>query len=238
MITYKNLDDQEVTEEFWFNISKTEVAERHLANGPDYARMLEGLTMERDGEKIVKLFKDLLSSSVGRREGSLFIKDDDARNRFMFSGAYDAFFMELLTSPDSGARELAAIFPKEAQSQALDELRKRGLNVDAPVIEGVAGDAVVQATKPQPVLQTPEQLRAAHQVTDTQAATDRMVETLKQEPTTGPQTPSGVGSANPGTDDEPTWLKEMRNPTRQELMKMSKEEMQLAAKMRESGVLK
>lgn len=183
-ITYQNLDGQDVTETFYFQITKAEVIEKAAIKGEDYADRLRKLTVERDGAEIMREFKALLTESVGRREGQLFIKDESIRNQFLFSGAWDSFFLKLIESPDSGAKELQSIFPKDVQDQIAKEAA--GQTTELPV----SGE-IVDAAAP----------------------------------------------AQPGKDDEPAWFKEKREPTGQELRKMSKDELSFLFKVRETGAL-
>lgn len=219
-ITYENLDGEKVTEDFWFQITKSEVIERALAEGEEkYALMLKQLEVEKDGAKIIAVFKDILGSAVGRREGQLFIKSDEIRNRFMFSGAYDVFFTDLILGGDSGAAVLSAMLPKDAQEAVEEELRKRGIKTDIsaspPILEGTVADAEVQASKPQPDT-FPTNLERAVQMT---SAESKVTDVVTQ--------PAGESK-----DDEPLWLKEGRYATPKELMLMGPEETRLAMKMK------
>jgi hypothetical protein len=125
-ITYRNLDDEEVKKTFHFQITKAEVLERAIVNGGDkYLEGLSNLTVERDGKKIMETFKEVLFDAVGQREGQLFIKNDDIRKQFQFSGAWDQFFLDLLGEPDSGAKAIAAIMPADAQDAIKEALARR-----------------------------------------------------------------------------------------------------------------
>lgn len=147
-ISYQNLDGEEVTEEYYFQLTKAEVAERALIEGDGYADRLKALSVETDGAKIIAHFKEILQSAVGRREGQLFIKDESIRRQFMYSGAYDAFFMELLENEDSGAAAIRAMLPKEAHEAIDKELAKQKdtttveLPAGAPTLEGETPGAV------------------------------------------------------------------------------------------------
>lgn len=200
-ITYQNLDGEEVTEEFHFQLTKAEVAERALIEGSGYADRLKALSVETDGAKIIKHFKEILESAVGRREGQLFIKNDDVRNHFMFSGAYDVFFMDLLEEKDSGAEIIKAMLPKDAHEAIDAELAKRNattteLPAAPPKLEGES-DGVVTLTEDEAQVQTLES----------------------------------------GKDETPAWLKEKRQPTKDELKKMSQAEMLKVFEAREKGII-
>jgi len=230
-ITYKDIDGVTVTEEYHFQIDQSEAAKIMMIEGDDYGDRLKKLADERDGKKIMEAFDELLSAAVGRREGKLFIKNDEIYKHFRYSGAYNAFFMELINSEDSGAAQIAAMFPEEARESITKAMKEEQQKMDvvslpeSNVIDGVVGDALIQAEKPQPDTLPqpspfPQQLEQAIQ---------RNVE-LSDETAA---LPSPV-SPQPATDDEPAWFTEMRYPTKQELMKMSPDQLQFAMKMKAS----
>lgn len=214
-LSYENLDGETVTKDFYFQITKAEVVEKAMANGDGYLESLGQLSAETNGAEILRHFKDILSNAVGQRQGQLFIKNDDIRNEFMYSGAYDQFLLEMLEAPDSGASQIRAILPKDAQKLVDEEAAKRGIKIDSPELPASPPVLEGEVAKPEPTF-TGDIKRA---VAETDAA-------------------KAPAPAQTGTDDDPVWLKEGRNPTRQELMKMSKDEIQFAAKMREAGMLK
>lgn len=221
-ITYNDLDGNPVTEDFWFQITKSEVAKKALIEGEDYGARLQTLIEERDGAKIMEQWEALLREAVGKREDKLFVKTAEIQKHFMFSGAYDAFFMELISSPDSGASMVRAMFPADAQAEIEKSMQERGVvTAELPAtseqpaanITGTEADAQVQAEKPQ--------LTFEHGPDIFPANLEKAVEANK-----------------PGKDDDPAWLTEGRSPTRQEMMKMSKEELQFVFKMKEAGLVK
>jgi hypothetical protein len=141
-IKYKNLDGVDVQEDFWFKITPAEFVKRAMSEGGDsYIEKLQRLSdlskfseitqSEIDlgggrGREIMDTFETILRDAVGRREGDLLIKDETAKNRFMYSGAYDKFFMELITGEDSGALFFTAVLPSADQIQeALKEINAR-----------------------------------------------------------------------------------------------------------------
>jgi hypothetical protein len=248
-LTYTNLDGNLVTKDYYFQITKAEAAKMAASEGADYGERLRKLSAERDGAKIMAAFEDLLCSAVGEREDDMFIKDPLIAKRFRYGGAYDSLFEEILDLPDFGLSMIKAIFPSDVQKEIDKSMAEQGIPTVLPgtpedrleamkgvlgsdrveeirsggVIEGVAGDMAVQHDKPQPTFIHPGP------------------PTLGTEPTVFPQNLDRAIQANASseiTDDDPAWLKEGRSPTRKELMKMSKEDMQLVYKMREAGLIK
>lgn len=112
-ITYKDLEDNEVTETFYFNLSKAELAELELKYKGGFGGFLRTVIEAQDANAIIGTFKAILSMSVGRKadDNRRFIKDPDTISAFMDSGAYDVVFMELLSSEEAAAQFINAIVP-------------------------------------------------------------------------------------------------------------------------------
>lgn len=120
-ITFMDLDDNPVTEDFYFNLSKAEVAEMEISFEGGFAEHLRriGSADKPDGALIMKTFKDIILKSVGRRseDGRRFIKNQEIADEFFQSEAYSEFFMELCTDAEAGARFVAAVMPKDLQER-------------------------------------------------------------------------------------------------------------------------
>jgi hypothetical protein len=116
-ITYKDLDGNDITDDFYFNLSKAEIAEWKLSFGEqeDLASYIKDIIKNKNTSVIIKLFKDLLGRSVGRRseDGKRFIKNDDIRDAFMQSDAYSVFFMELVTNANAGVEFIRGVLPSD-----------------------------------------------------------------------------------------------------------------------------
>jgi hypothetical protein len=120
-LTYKDLDGNEITEDFYFNISKDEIAVLELSMpggfSAHFQRIMEA--SQPDGAYIMKTFRDLIAQSVGRRseDNKSFLKGDTIRDAFMYSDAYTVLFMELVTEADKAAEFFKGVMPKDLQEQ-------------------------------------------------------------------------------------------------------------------------
>lgn len=118
-ITFKDLDGNELTEDFYFALTEAEVAELELRYD-GLANRLEKMTAPPiDGGLVMDTFKDMIARSVGKRhmDNVQFIKNDEVRGRFMQSDAYTRFFMELVTDADAGAKFVNGIMPAIVQEK-------------------------------------------------------------------------------------------------------------------------
>lgn len=113
-ITYTDYDGNERTEDFWFNMSKAEVAEMELGTAGGVTKMIERLVQEQDSRRIVEIFKDLICRSYGKKspDGKRFIKTREIIEEFTQTEAYSQLFMELLSDPDAAAAFFTGVLPK------------------------------------------------------------------------------------------------------------------------------
>lgn len=113
-ITYTNIDGKEVTEDFYFNISKAELAEMELSKAGGMVDWIKFLEQTNDGGMIIAAFKDLIAMSVGERtQSGRFIKTDEIRASFMSSEPYSVLFMELIQNPNSITEFLTNVLPSD-----------------------------------------------------------------------------------------------------------------------------
>lgn len=115
-ITFKDLDGNDVTEDFYFNLSKAELAELELSRQGGLTAYLATLTKDStNGPEIIETFKTLITMTVGRRseDGRRFIKNQEITDEFLQSDAYSEFFMELITDPDASETFARGIMPKD-----------------------------------------------------------------------------------------------------------------------------
>jgi hypothetical protein len=171
-ITYEDLDGNKITEDFYFNLSKAELAEMELSTQGGLGEYLKKLVVSQNGAEIIGTFKRIIGDSIGRRseDGKRFIKNEEIKQEFFQSDAYNQLFMELITDETSGAEFVKGILPKDLSED-------------------------VMAGKPVTDLQLPE-----------------------------------------GSEEEtrPAWEREGREPTRDEMANMSKDELLEAFKRKQN----
>jgi hypothetical protein len=100
-ITYKNFDDEKVTEEHYFHLSKSELIDMVAeSDGEDLVTKLERVGSSGDGALIMRTFREIIAAAYGQRvdgSGSQFYKDPDLTKRFLGSLAFDQLLENLLT---------------------------------------------------------------------------------------------------------------------------------------------
>jgi hypothetical protein len=114
-ITFEDFDGNTRKEEFYFNLTKAEVIEWLTTSG-DYTldKVLNQLGKERNGKKIIELFKDLIYRSYGEKslDGRKFNKTTEIKENFMATEAYSVLFTELVTDAGKAVEFINGIIPK------------------------------------------------------------------------------------------------------------------------------
>lgn len=112
-ITYTDYNGIERTEDFYFNISKAEVAEMELGTAGGYVEMLKRIVAAQDSPSLVKIFKEFLLKAYGVKsdDGKRFIKSDELSTAFSQTEAYVNLYMELATDADAASVFMNGVFP-------------------------------------------------------------------------------------------------------------------------------
>lgn len=113
-IAYTDFNGVERTEDFYFNLTKAEIAEMELEIPGGMTAMIDRITKSQDTPSLIKLFKDLILRSYGKKsdDGRRFIKNQDVVDEFKDSEAYSELFMELATNADAASAFVNGIVPK------------------------------------------------------------------------------------------------------------------------------
>lgn len=112
-VSYVDFNDKPRTEEFYFNLSETEILEM-VAENESLEENLRAVVAANDGGKIMSVFKDLLRRSFGQKseDGRRLMKGEEITRAFMESNAYNVLFLKLVTEPDYAATFIEGILPK------------------------------------------------------------------------------------------------------------------------------
>lgn len=123
-ISFKNLDGQDVSEDWYFSLDEADAAELDLAHRKDLAEYLADIDKNKNTKEMLNVWRALLFASVGKRDGNLLVKDETTLRQFKFGGAYKQMFAELVESPDAGAEFFVSIMPDKVQKQVAAEQAK------------------------------------------------------------------------------------------------------------------
>lgn len=115
-IEFTDYNDIVRKEDHYFHLNKAEVI-KWLTTSGDYTldKVLERLSTERNGKKIMEIFEDLIHRSYGRKslDGRKFEKTEEIWNDFYQTEAYSVLFTELVTDAKKAADFVNRIIPKD-----------------------------------------------------------------------------------------------------------------------------
>lgn len=125
-ITYTDYNGETRTEDFYFNMSKADVFKMEMRAPGGMEEYINRIVNERDQNKIVDLFCDIIKLSYGVKtaEGG-FDKDPAHFKKFEQTEAYSELFVKLATDADYAAKFISGIMPKPEPEKGTDR------NVDA-----------------------------------------------------------------------------------------------------------
>lgn len=132
-VTYKNFNDEEVTEDFYFHLSKVDLMELETSKPHGLKAWIENIENVPQSE-ILSTFQDLLRRTYGVKseDGKHFHKTDEYWEMFKSTNAYEKVFMDICTSQDTMAEFMNGIVPEGAA----DDVAKIQ---DKPNLKSVAG---------------------------------------------------------------------------------------------------
>lgn len=119
-ITFPDLDGKPVTEDFYFNLSKIELAEMSIIDGGTLADRIKLVSMSSEAADVYPVLKEIILASVGRRsiDGKRFVKSEDIRNDFLQTNAYETMIFELLRDAKTSAEFMNGVLPTDLVEQA------------------------------------------------------------------------------------------------------------------------
>jgi len=129
-LTYSDLDGNPVTEDFYFNLNKPEIAEMELSMPGGWSAWLESIIESQDGGEIIKAFKWFITETVGRRseDGRRFVKNQEIIDDFLETNAYEQLFMELITDANAAAQFVVGVMPADMQGDPkIKEIKAQAL---------------------------------------------------------------------------------------------------------------
>lgn len=131
-IKYTDYDDVERSEDFWFNLSKTELIEMNFSKEGGMDKVLRRIIDTQDVKGLIDVFQDIILRAYGEKsdDGKRFIKVRDGHRLsedFAQTAAYDELYMELATDDKAAADFINGLIPKSlAKEVAQKQLELEG----------------------------------------------------------------------------------------------------------------
>lgn len=137
-IEYTNYNGDPVAEDFYFNLTKSELIRMETTEEGGLADRLQRIVDKKDVPEIMRTFEFLLAKAYGEKspDGRRFIKSDEISKAFFETPAYDELFVELMMNPDYAAQFIQELIPD------LSDLDKRKATNGKPGLAVVSDKGV------------------------------------------------------------------------------------------------
>lgn len=128
-ITFEDLEGNEITQPFYFNVSKAELIKLQTKEKNGLDRKLRQIANNQDVNGLITTINEFIEMSYGEKseDGIAFIKQKNGVRlveNFMNTDAYSKLFEELVSDPDKLMEFIIGILPKDLAAQAQAEIAK------------------------------------------------------------------------------------------------------------------
>lgn len=112
-VTYEDFDGNLVTEDLYFNFTKTDLIKWGLSDEGIRERLAE-IVSAKDNKQIFSAFEDIVLKAYGIKDGDKHRKSEEISKDFKDSLAFDAFMSKMLFSEDQTIAEkfINGVIPK------------------------------------------------------------------------------------------------------------------------------
>lgn len=150
-ISFTNFDGRQVTKDYYFNITKAEIALRELESDGTWSESLEIIKNSNKGSVVMPEFRRILQWMYGEKDGDAFVKSEEVWSRFNNSEPWSVLIMELLQNAGYAAEFIAAAMPADMRGQ-VSEAAKAGFRPGADTSRPVPPNARVADPEPEHIL--------------------------------------------------------------------------------------
>ena len=104
-ITYTNFNGEDVTEDFYFHMTDSELLKLECSEKGGLTSIIENISKETNPMILFDIFERVIRLSYGKRslDGSSFSKKPEYADEFLASEAYSQMFMNFMQDPSSYA---------------------------------------------------------------------------------------------------------------------------------------
>lgn len=112
-IKYTDFNGVQREDNFYFNLTKAEIAEMEVSKEGGLGEYIQKITKEQNNKEIMSTFKELILKSYGVKseDGLRFIKSEKLSEEFAQTEAYSELFIELATNAESASEFINNIVP-------------------------------------------------------------------------------------------------------------------------------
>jgi len=132
-ITYVDYDGVTRTEDFYFNLTKTELTEMENSVDGGMKRQLEAIVASENVRELLTTFKKIIVASHGIKsaDGKLFRKSPEISEDFLASPAFDVLFMSLAQDANLTAEFINGMMPNDISGTLPPAMNSNDSNVES-----------------------------------------------------------------------------------------------------------
>jgi hypothetical protein len=133
-IKYRDYENVEREEDFYFNLSRAEIIEMEYGVQGGLTKKLEGIAKSNDPTQIIPMFKDIILKSYGKKsdDGKRFIKSPALSEEFSQTEAYSELVLELISDENKASEFVNGLITGVGPiDKDMIEKAKAGANISA-----------------------------------------------------------------------------------------------------------
>ena len=117
--TYTDYDDNQRTEDFYFNYSEAELTDLQFSVSGGLAGMIDKIIKTNDMPKLVELFRELIQKAYGEKsnDGRRFMKSPELTKEFTETVAYSQIYIRLATDSKAAQEFINKVVPKSMKDK-------------------------------------------------------------------------------------------------------------------------
>lgn len=122
-IPYTDYNGNDRTEDFYFNLSETEITEMELSIEGGFTDYIQRIVKAKDAPSLIKNFKEIVLKAYGEKsqDGRRFVKSPELSEAFSQTEAFNKLFMELVMDDGAGADFINGIIPDSLREKAKEK---------------------------------------------------------------------------------------------------------------------
>lgn len=116
---YTDFNGEVKTEDFYFNLTKAEIAEMELAIDGGFQSYLRRIINAKDTPSLLAVFKKIILGAYGKKsdDGKYFRKSEEISYDFSQTQAYSDLFIELTTDAEKAAAFINGVIPEDLRTE-------------------------------------------------------------------------------------------------------------------------
>lgn len=123
-ITYTDFNGNQRTDDFYFNLTKAELAEMQTLENGGFDTYLLGLAKSNNVKEIMSILKDVILKSYGQKsdDGRRFSKSEEISRSFLETEAYSELFIEIASNEEKATEFILGILPESIRNDVENKI--------------------------------------------------------------------------------------------------------------------